>query len=73
MAISCQISPALLPDVSAGYCQRALVDESGMIRTQIGMHNRSEMFTVHGMPCTISLCNSNSSFRNRWKWLVSFI
>jgi hypothetical protein len=29
--ISCQVSPASLPDVSAGYCQTALVDELGMI------------------------------------------
>jgi hypothetical protein len=28
--------------VSAGICQRALVDESGITTTQIGMHNRSE-------------------------------
>jgi hypothetical protein len=26
-AISCQVSPALLLDVSAGYFQKALVDE----------------------------------------------
>jgi hypothetical protein len=36
MAVSCQVSPALLPNVYAGYCQRALVDESGMILTQMG-------------------------------------
>jgi hypothetical protein len=29
----------------------ALVDESGMIRTQMGMHNRSEMVAVQGSPC----------------------
>jgi hypothetical protein len=61
MAISFQVSPALLPDVSVGYCQRAVVDKSGMIRTQMGMHNRSEMVAVLGMPCTIPPCNSNSS------------
>jgi hypothetical protein len=33
---------ALLLGVSAGYCQRALVDELGMFRTQMGTHNRSE-------------------------------
>jgi hypothetical protein len=32
--------PALHLDVSAGICQRALVDESGMIRTQTGAHKR---------------------------------
>jgi hypothetical protein len=36
MAISHQVSPALLPGVSAGYCQRALVDKSGMIKAEIG-------------------------------------
>jgi len=35
--------PASLLGVSAGICQRALVDESGMIRTQMGTHNRSEI------------------------------
>jgi hypothetical protein len=40
MAISLQVFPSLLPDSSAGYCQRPLVDESGMIKTQIGTHNR---------------------------------
>jgi hypothetical protein len=34
-AISCQVSSALLPDISAGNCQRALVNESGMITTQM--------------------------------------
>jgi hypothetical protein len=53
MAISLQVSPALLPDVSANNCRRALVDESGMIRTQMGMHNRSEMVAVLGAPCAI--------------------
>jgi hypothetical protein len=28
--------------VSAGIFQRAVVDESGMIRAQVGIHNRSE-------------------------------
>jgi hypothetical protein len=36
------------------------VDDSGMIRTQMGMHNRSVMVTVHGTPCVIQLRNSNS-------------
>jgi hypothetical protein len=47
-AISCQVSPALLLDVSAGYCQRTLVNVSGMIRAQMGMHNRSEMVKCLG-------------------------
>jgi hypothetical protein len=49
----------LLLDVSAGIFQRALVDESGMIRTQMGIHNWSEKIAVHGMLCTILLWNSN--------------
>jgi hypothetical protein len=40
--ISRQVSPASLLGVFAGICQRALVDESGKIRTQMGTHNRSE-------------------------------
>jgi hypothetical protein len=50
---SCQVSHASLPDVSAGYYQRALVDESGMTGTQTGMHNRSETFSkvVGPLPC----------------------
>jgi hypothetical protein len=64
MAISHQVSTALLPDVSAGYCQRALVNESGIVRTQMGMHKRSEMVTVHGMPCVIPLCDSNSKWKD---------
>jgi hypothetical protein len=54
MAISCD----LIIGVSAAYYQKALVGESGIIRTQMGMHsrsevdtgmhNRSEMVTVHG-------------------------
>jgi hypothetical protein len=40
--ISRPVSPASLLGVCAGNCQRALVDESGMIRILMGMHNRSE-------------------------------
>jgi hypothetical protein len=36
MAVSPQFSRALLPGVSAGYCHTALMDESEMIRTQMG-------------------------------------
>jgi hypothetical protein len=35
-AISRQVSPVSQPEVSAGYCQRALADESGKIRNQTG-------------------------------------
>jgi hypothetical protein len=44
-------SPASLLDVSAGYCQKALIGESGMIRAQMGKHNRSVMVAVYGTPC----------------------
>jgi hypothetical protein len=40
--ISRQISPDSLLGFSTGICQRALVDELGMIRTEIGMHSRSQ-------------------------------
>jgi hypothetical protein len=62
MDISHQVSLALLPGVSAGYYQRALVDESGMIRTQ-EKHNRSVMVAVYGTPCAIPpRINSNSMY-----------
>jgi len=40
MAISRQVFPDLLLGVSAGYSKRAVVGETGMIKTQIGKHNR---------------------------------
>jgi hypothetical protein len=40
--LSRQVSPDSLLDVCAGIWQRALVDVSGMIRTQLGTHNRPE-------------------------------
>jgi hypothetical protein len=42
MAIFHQVSPASLLDVSVGNNQRAVVDKSGMINNQMGMHSRSE-------------------------------
>jgi hypothetical protein len=39
--ISRQVPLCFAIGVSAGICQRALVDESGMIRTQMVTHNRS--------------------------------
>jgi hypothetical protein len=44
---------ASLQNISAGKCKRALVDESGMIRTQMGTHNRSAIVAVLGTPCAI--------------------
>jgi hypothetical protein len=60
MAISLQVSPASLLGVSVGYCSTALVDESGMIRTQMGTHNRLEMVAITGTPWAIPPRNSNS-------------
>jgi hypothetical protein len=50
-ATSRQVSPPSLLDVSAYNFLRTLVDEAGMIRAQIGTHNRSEMIAVHGTMC----------------------
>jgi hypothetical protein len=50
-SFSCQVSPASLLYVSAGNCQRALVDESGMIINQMGKQNRSEIVALQGWPC----------------------
>jgi hypothetical protein len=61
-AISRQVSPASPPDVSAGNCQRALVDESGIIRTQMNTHNRSVMVAVLGTLCAIPPRNNISIF-----------
>jgi hypothetical protein len=58
MAIFRQVSAASLLDVSAGNCQTALVDESGMIRPHTETHNRSQMVAMHGTPCAIPR-NSN--------------
>jgi hypothetical protein len=33
--------------------QRSLIDESGMIKTYMGIHDRSEKAAVHGTLCTI--------------------
>jgi hypothetical protein len=52
-AISRQIYFPSLPVVSAGYCQRTLVDESGTTRTQMGTQNTLQMVAVHGTPCAV--------------------
>jgi hypothetical protein len=41
MVISCQVFTDLLLVVYAGYSKRAVVGETGMIKTQMGMHNIS--------------------------------
>jgi hypothetical protein len=48
-----QVSPALLLGISAGYFQKAVVSESGMIRTQMGKLSRSVIVAVYGTPCAI--------------------
>jgi hypothetical protein len=58
IVIARQVPPASLLDFSAGYCQRALVDESRVITTQIGMHIRLEIVSVLGTACTIPHRNS---------------
>jgi hypothetical protein len=57
--ISHQGFPALLQGGCAGYCQRALVDESGMIRTQMGNAQWISNGRSSGIPAGNS--NSNSS------------
>jgi hypothetical protein len=58
-AISSQVSPDSVLGVLAGTCQKALVDETEIIRTQMGTHNRSEMVAVHGTLYTIPPRTSN--------------
>jgi hypothetical protein len=41
-AISNQVYPDLLLGVSAFICQRDLVNEPGMIRTEMGTHNKPQ-------------------------------
>jgi hypothetical protein len=48
-----QVSPSYLLGDSVGYCQRALVVEAQMIRTQKGKQNRSLMVAMYGTSCTI--------------------
>jgi hypothetical protein len=43
-------SLSILLGMSAGNCQRSLVDASGMIRTQMGTNNRSEVSSVYETP-----------------------
>jgi hypothetical protein len=55
-----QVSPALLLGVSAGICQRALVDDQEWLELRWGCTiDRTEMVAVHGIPFMIPSCNSN--------------
>jgi hypothetical protein len=47
-----------LPVIPAGFCQRTPLDEVGITITQMGKHNRSEMFAVLR---TTPKSNSNKS------------
>jgi hypothetical protein len=44
---------ASLPEFSTGYCQRALVDESGMIRTQMGSKCLGSLVRYHSVTVTV--------------------
>jgi hypothetical protein len=52
-AISRQVSPVSQPEVSAGYCKRALADESGMIRNQTG----TQQLIRNGRSLWVALCD----------------
>jgi hypothetical protein len=41
-----QVSPTSLLDVFIGTCRRVLVDESEVIRNEMGTHNKSEIVVV---------------------------
>jgi hypothetical protein len=56
-----QFLPTSILGVSAGYCQRAQVCESGMIRTQMGNHNTPVTVGVYGISWAITPHNSNST------------
>jgi hypothetical protein len=45
--------------MSVPVTARALVDESGIIKTLMGMHNRSEIMAMHGRSSAIPPLNSN--------------
>jgi hypothetical protein len=51
VVISFQVSLVSLLYIYAGNCQRALVDKSRMIITQMGMYNRSQIAAVQGSSC----------------------
>jgi hypothetical protein len=55
--------PALLLDVCAGNCQRALVDNSGVIINQMEIYNKSEIVMLQGVTlCTHSTKRKDDSF-----------
>jgi hypothetical protein len=72
MAVYRQISPASLLSMPAGNFQRAVVHESGMFRTHMGMHNRQEMVEVHGTSCAIPPRNFNSNISYAYNVIHTF-
>jgi hypothetical protein len=48
IAISRHISPGSLLGVPTGICERALMDESEVIRTQMGRTVEQKVVVVHG-------------------------
>jgi hypothetical protein len=50
--ISCKVFPSSVLGISVDICQRALVDESRMIRNQMGTHIRS-LAAVNGTLYTV--------------------
>jgi hypothetical protein len=60
VAISRHVS-SFLARASAGYCQRAPDDKSGMITAQTGRHKDKKTVAVHGTHCATPPRNSNST------------
>jgi hypothetical protein len=81
-AISSQVSLDLLLSISAGLCQRALLDESRMIRTQMETHNRSDghrawdaLYDTTSLQLSVSLlysCPILTTVLMRWRNFVKF-
>jgi hypothetical protein len=67
--ISRQIYPTSQLGVSAGYCQTAVVDESWMIRAQMGKHNRSVIVAVYRTPCAIPPRNNKQNIMTKYGWM----
>jgi hypothetical protein len=57
--------------MSASYCQRALLGESGIIRTRMGTHNRLGVVAVYGTPCAIPPINSKQQATEYVNWIHS--
>jgi hypothetical protein len=53
-AIYCHVSPTSLLGMPAGNCQRALVDESGVIITQMG----GTQYIINGRSAWDALCDT---------------